>query len=221
MNKLLLSAILLVAGFKALADQTNAVFPMPKQFDGIRLGMSMKELVKTRTNLLSGLLGKPGNVDLAITNQVIWEYFRGSDPVWRELGMTKDPDFFAMGMFYFQEGKLECFAFICDCERTNIVKLRTNVLASCIRSWGTDFKKCALVSKKGSAQSASPALVWSKDNQTIVFELEAQVGRIKNTILFGFFLKYNDSQTLDNLKDESLAREQFEQLIKAGVIPKP
>jgi hypothetical protein len=217
MKKLILSAIIFVTAFTATADQTNAAFPMPNRFEGIRLGMSMDELVKACTNIMSIWHDKAGGgIDLTRTNETLYELYRGNDPVWGELGPTNDPVCMAGGIFDFQEGKLKRLAFTWFGERTNILKYRAIFLTSCVQLWGGDFQKRAMLKKQGSVY---PALVWIKNNHTLVFILEADEGSIGNHVGFGFHMLHNDDRILD-LKDESLVRDRFKQLVEDGVIPK-
>lgn len=169
MKPLLLITLLAVAPV-ALAQQTNSGVPMPKRFEGIRLGMSMEELVKLRPQVISVWHKTPeGKVDLTRTNQTLDEFYRGFDPEWGELGPTNDLIMAGtLGSYEFRDGKLLSFSFTWIGNAEKITKCQNEFLSSCVRLWGNSYERRAMTQGRGSEyEQVVPVLLWKKGDTAI------------------------------------------------------
>jgi len=168
--KPLLLITLLGATSVALAQQTNSGLPMPKRFEGIRLGMSMEELVKLRPQVTSVWHKTPeGKVDLTRTNETLNEFYRGFDPEWGELGSTNDLDIAgAVGNYEFRDGKLRKFNFAWFGDVEKITKHQNEFLSSCVRLWDNSYERHAITVERGSEfEQVVPVLLWKKGDTAI------------------------------------------------------
>lgn len=133
---------------------------MPEGFEGIYLGMSIKELLEVRPNMRPSNRYSPDQkVDLAKLNQSTDELVK-NDPLY---GLNM------VAMYVFRDGKLKNMLITWVGDITNIRKDRWKFISSCHKRWGPDYQKKILkLQPKRKNEHLAPVLLWQKGNTMIV-----------------------------------------------------
>ena len=132
---------------------------MPKGFEGIYLGMSIKELLEVRPNMRPSNRYSPDQkVDIAKLNQSTDELVK-NDPLY---GLNM------VAMYVFRDGKLKNMLITWVGDINDIRKQRGNFISSCCKRWGVHYQKRVLkLQPKRKNEHLSPLLLWQKGNMII------------------------------------------------------
>ena len=138
-------------------ESANKPIEMPEGFEGIYLGMSIKEFLEIRPNAnvhpMDHIPGQP--VDLSKENQSLKELVK-NDPLY-SLTMA--------GSYVFRDGKLKSMLLIWGGDMKEIRKYRTAFVSSCSKMWGDNFQKKVMRQYPGTKnERLVPLLLWEKDN---------------------------------------------------------
>ncbi len=142
------------------AGESREVLVMPKDFEGISIGMALPDFLKIRPQVRPGGLGPTHEqkVDVTKPNQSLSE------------GIENDPLFSLsmIGMYSFRDGKLKHMIIIWVGDIEKIRKHRPDFLSSCEKRWGTDYqKKIKKIEPKTKNEHLAPLLLWQKGNTMI------------------------------------------------------
>ena len=138
-------------------ESANKPIEMPEGFEGIRLGMSIKEFLEIRPNANAHSMDSPPEqaVDLSKENQSLTE-FAENDPLYN-LKM--------LGSYIFRNNRLEKASFIWGGNMSEIRKYRAAFVSYCSKMWGDNFQRKTLKQNPGKKnEHLVPLLLWEKDN---------------------------------------------------------
>jgi hypothetical protein len=210
----LMFSVFLAAVQFARAEDTNSVLPMPKGFEGVRLGMSMGELVNRRTNIISVWHHSPdGTVDFARTNQTLHEICK-VDPVWGDLGTNVLAG--SLWSYVFKGGQLREVSATWVGDIQKIRNYQSALLSWCVRTWGKDFQRRARTVNRGSKlEQLSPFLIWHKADIVIVVTCTSNLNASLEAGAFALSVFYSDeTHILHAFSGEKVEPELLNELFK-------
>lgn len=141
--------------------------PMPKELEGITLGMTLKELVIKKTNLKTLYLTPPAdspsveprpNFDTALKHQMLFENLLSS-AIYQNVG------YFIWDNIIFQTS-------LCgDVDANRIKDTMSQIVISSINLWGKSYKRRIFATKRTRGVKYTPTLIWNKG----MYEIRMQV----------------------------------------------
>lgn len=138
-------------------ESTNKPIEMPEGFEGICLGMSIKEFLEVRPNANVGPMDHiPGQpVDLSKENQSLMELVK-NDPLYN---LTM------LGNYVFRDSRLKIVVLGWSGDMREIRKYRTAFVSSCSKMWGDNFQRKVMKRRPGGKdEHLVPLLLWEKEN---------------------------------------------------------
>lgn len=139
-------------------ESTNKLIEMPEGFEGICLGMSIKEFLEVRPNANVHPMDRdtPDQaVDLSKGDQSLTELVK-NDPLY---------NIRMLGSYSFRDSRLERVVLIWGGDMRKIRKYRTAFVSSCSKMWGDNFQMKILKQGPGTKKEhLVPLLLWEKDN---------------------------------------------------------
>ncbi len=142
----------------SVGESINKPIEMPEGFEGICLGMSIKEFLEVRPNANMDPMDRdtPDQaVDLSKENQSLKELVE-NDPLYN-LRMV--------GSYVFRDSRLKNVLLIWGGDMREIRKYRTAFVSSCSKMWGDKFQRKVLKQEAGTKREhLVPLLLWEKEN---------------------------------------------------------
>jgi len=143
----------------------DSLIPMPKELEGITLGMTLEELVEKRPNLKTGYFMFPSDspnepprpdLDLAMRDQMLIEYL-------------KEKPFTSIG-YFIADGRLFQTSLAAEVG-LNEINTIGQAIVSCIKLWGRSYKRKIFMTKTNNRTEYRPSFIWTNG----VYEIEVKI----------------------------------------------
>jgi hypothetical protein len=199
------------------AEEINKqLVEMPEGFEGIYLGISIKELLKIRpkANLDPMDRYSPSQeIDVTKPNQTLGEFTKG-DPLF---GLNM------VSMYVFRDGKLKNMLLTWVGDISHVRKHREKFVSSCSKRWGTDYqKKIIKFEPKKKNEHLAPLLLWQVGNTIIAAVCTSEYedkSLEEGAFMISMFSK-NDRETLAAFAGEKVHKSLRDKLfLKIGIAP--
>jgi hypothetical protein len=142
----------------SVGESINKPIEMPEGFEGICLGMSIKEFLEVRPNANMDPMDRdtPDQaVDLSKENQSLKELVK-NDPLYN---LTM------LGSYVFRDSRLKKVSLVWGGDLGEISKYRTAFVSSCSKMWGDNFQRKVMKQNPGTKkEQLVPLLLWEKEN---------------------------------------------------------